>query len=342
MSVSTTATGVSLNSRAHEQSIAEVRRESLAYRLHNDAGESQVTPAALWLQDYLLTLDDEVQFMTTAKERWRLARLLFVITRYLPIVDLSMTLYVVSLDATEAYKVSTREKKRAVHHLSEEQCYPLFCASGVTFLVTILASEGLLFIRTWVLWHDSRRIRLFIAIMFGCLVVLTVVFLACAFVSLKPYSAPSLYMSDCLSLDMNPFDTLGLVVFAIFELTICFLTAYRAIRHCRSVPVPKLLKALCQGNLVYTVALLLTTVANLYVLLNVRWKNQSASLNQMQLVLHSVLASRILFGLRSTDHADDHQQTPLSALKFATSPVTIDPQVMDIRRLSSGHWELGV
>ncbi|KIJ59280.1 hypothetical protein HYDPIDRAFT_118706 [Hydnomerulius pinastri MD-312] len=263
----------------------------------------RVAPCAIWILDYLLTFDDELQSMRV-KERWRSARILFLISRYMPVIGGGLSLYAATLPPMEEYK-----------------CFPLYGISGVNFLITILATEGLLFIRTWALWHDSRRMRTFITAVFSGLILFILLLLACAVASVGISNVPDLVVTDCLSLDVNPYDIIGIGGVAVFELVVCLLTAYRAIRLCKTSRTSKLLKSLCQGNLVYTITLLSMTTANIFVLLYVRIGGRSASLDQLQMVLHSVLASRILFNLRSIDRMEDSGMS-LSVLRFASSPET--------------------
>ncbi|KAJ3481664.1 hypothetical protein NLI96_g7505 [Meripilus lineatus] len=107
--------------------------------------------------DYLLTIHLEVDYMWPAK--WTIVKVLFMSTRYLPLVDLPLALF---LDTHPLISVET--------------CHTLFSVRGWSILTGISTAENspprvILALRTWAIWERGKRIGyVLVAASIGCLI----------------------------------------------------------------------------------------------------------------------------------------------------------------------------
>ncbi|KAG1730785.1 hypothetical protein EDB19DRAFT_1912822 [Suillus lakei] len=103
--------------------------------------------------DYFLTVEPEVRW--TWDGRWNVARVLFLISRYMAFVAAGMTAYAA---------IATRDN---------EDCSHFSAASNAIHIISIVAAEGLLIIRTYAFWKQSKRLL-------AILLVLAAISIACA------------------------------------------------------------------------------------------------------------------------------------------------------------------
>ncbi|KAG2032486.1 hypothetical protein BDR03DRAFT_970044 [Suillus americanus] len=103
--------------------------------------------------DYFLTLEPEVRL--TWNRRWNATRVLFVMSRYMAFVAAGMTSYAA---------IATR---------ANENCLHFSQASNAIHITSIVAAEGLLIIRTFVFWKQSKKLL-------AVLLVLAAISIACA------------------------------------------------------------------------------------------------------------------------------------------------------------------
>ncbi|KAG2079097.1 hypothetical protein BDR04DRAFT_1146792 [Suillus decipiens] len=103
--------------------------------------------------DYFLTLESEIRW--TWNTRWNTTRILFVISRYMAFVAAGMTSYAA---------IATR---------ANENCSRFSQASNAIHIISIVASEGLLIIRTYAFWQQKKKLL-------AVLLVLAAICIACA------------------------------------------------------------------------------------------------------------------------------------------------------------------
>ncbi|KAH7924972.1 hypothetical protein BV22DRAFT_471141 [Leucogyrophana mollusca] len=249
----------------------------------------RVAPAALWALDYCLTFDDEIRFMQR-KGRLSVARVLFIVTRYLPLAALFVS----------TYGTLTHVEKHGT-------CLALYKASGIIFCLTMMAAEGLLFIRQRALWLDSKKALVFLASIYSALLVSVTVIAIYAVVFLNLDVVLSLPTSDCLtSTTLNTFTVGVMSGIAFFELVVlCMTLLWGYLSNVTDFPnISRLTNTLCQGNIVHALALLSFTVGNIVVIASAPRSGWSESLDTFQVVVHSIMASRILFSLRNAGDMD--------------------------------------
>ncbi|OAX40924.1 hypothetical protein K503DRAFT_565430 [Rhizopogon vinicolor AM-OR11-026] len=274
----------------------------------------RVAPVAVWAFDYCLTFEHEVCLFTSIG-RWSIATVMFIIARYSPIVWIISDIY-----ATLAPK-------------SLDTCLSSNRAAGVSLILILLATEGLLLIRTLALWHDSWKIRRFLLAVYLFVIVSMVTCNILAISLLEsicvPISTPS-SVEEAMRVEhliMGQF-----VYSALFELTAIAVTLYHSLRHPISMrAVSKLASTLRRGSLLYALSLLAISVANIVTPSLPLLDGQNGMLDVFQGVLHGVLASRILFELRAqaTDRGGElnveDTYVRSSGLRFASERIPMAP-----------------
>ncbi|KAG1742939.1 hypothetical protein EDB19DRAFT_1907424 [Suillus lakei] len=251
--------------------------------------------------DYFLTLEPEVRW--TWNRRWNVTRVLFVISRYMAFAAAGMTSYAA---------IATR---------ADEDCSHFDKASNAIHIISIVAAEGLLIIRTYAFWKQSKKLLAILlvlaAISIACAVSITQVVNNLTAAPVDPSAPPS---SNCtFKTSRNSAIQYGFLV--AYELLLMSLMVFKRYQDYRDYDsrlfdmsrVEALLPVVSVVNIVITY-----TVPISY----------DEMMDVPQLVLHSMLASRILFSL----HEHDQQQTELATLLLTTISPEYNP----------GHTSLGL
>ncbi|KAG2055741.1 hypothetical protein BDR06DRAFT_311641 [Suillus hirtellus] len=229
--------------------------------------------------DYFLTLEPEIRW--TWNRRWNITRILFVVSRYMAFVAAVMTSYAV---------LATR---------ANENCLNFSRASNATHIISILAAEGLLIIRTYAFWKQSKKLL-------AVLLVLAAICVACGV-------GITSFVGGLLTAPVNPsapptnncnFETSRasaiqygfLVAYELLLLSLMVFKRYEYYSDCNG----RLVRAIFQGGVRYMTAIIFVSVVNI-VITSVVPISYSEMMDLPQVVFHSMLASRVLFSLRESD-----------------------------------------
>ncbi|KAG1798531.1 uncharacterized protein HD556DRAFT_189643 [Suillus plorans] len=196
---------------------------------------------ASWVYDCFLTLDQEVSSIHCP--RWRKGSILYIMTRYMPALMLSVHLYMNYLP----------NEKIVTCKILQSMWY---CAAALC----IVGAEGIFILRTYALWGQKKSILGLMLSTVLCLAILNVL------IVLKVWKQSKLQLLDigggCYSLSHDNKAAYNWSLLAAFELEIIVLTmirvywAYRE-RGCR------LLNILLQHNFFYFGTGLTLSVLNL-------------------------------------------------------------------------------
>ncbi|KAG0693290.1 hypothetical protein DFH29DRAFT_1039847 [Suillus ampliporus] len=237
---------------------------------------------AILVYDYCITFQDEVQW--TWSRPWGLTRVIFTISRYLPFVGTGMTAYA-------ALRVSG-------------PCGPSL-EENIIHILSIIAAEGLLVIRTWAFWQKSRRLLI------GLLTYSVVTIIAAVAVNVTPNHQliPGGQPSPGCNFEASRNSALVYSILAMFEIVILILTAYKRFHDYRDFQSS--IVAIVYGDgMLYISCIITITVTNVIVdaAFPIGYSNM---FDTLQLVLHSVLTSRIIFRLRSSNERIYETDAPL-------------------------------
>ncbi|KAG1770338.1 hypothetical protein EV702DRAFT_1140019 [Suillus placidus] len=215
---------------------------------------------------------------------WSIATVMFIITRYAPVVWIISEIYV------------------TLGLQSVETCLTSYRTSGVSLFLIMFAAEGLLLMRILALWHNNRNIKLFLLASYLLTVISMVICDALAGLLLESVCVPTSTLNALeVATKVERLIMGKFVSAALFELTVITLTMYHSIllRSNGIRSLSKLVSTLLKGSLLYALSLLAISAVNIISFaLPVSWEGQGGIVDVFQGVLHGVLASRILFDLR--------------------------------------------
>lgn len=271
----------------------------------------RVAPAAVWAYDYCLTFEHEVRLFGSMS-RWNIASIMFILTRYAPIAWLVSDIYV------------------TLGPQSVETCLATYRTAGSALVLIMLATEGLLLMRTLALWYDNNKVKRFLLASY---LMVAISMLTCDIMAVSPnlksVCAPTSTESSVDEASRVEHLIMGMFVSAaMFELTVVIVTTYHSLtsRATGMRTMNGLVMNLWKGSLLYALSLFAISVANIVSFSLPVSGGQSGIIDVFQGVLHGVMASRILFDLRDADGREDSHSrlssyVPPSNLQFASQTI---------------------
>lgn len=237
--------------------------------------------------DYCITLDDEVRWVWGRK--WDAGRCIFTLARYLPFPGLSLTIFA------------------AFQAVSFKQCNDTVIngyVSNVLHIVSILAAEGLILIRTWAFWGCSR-------ILLISMIALAVVFTAASMTTTnivdKLVPGVDLWPGIC-NFTTSRTSSIQYGFLVLYELILLSLIVYRWLHHYHSTG-SKLVYVLYRDAVIHVVFMIVFSVANIInTAIGAQYYNEY--IDSLQVTIHSVLSARIFFHLRQTNDAEHNTVLP--------------------------------
>ncbi|KIK42215.1 hypothetical protein CY34DRAFT_805196 [Suillus luteus UH-Slu-Lm8-n1] len=234
---------------------------------------------AILVLDYCITFSEEVQW--TWSRPWDVIRIIFVISRYLPFAGVGMTAY-------DALRVS-------------DQCASTL-EGNIIHIIGIVAAEALLVIRTWAFWQKSKKLLIVLSV-YSVLTIIAAIAADLSPTSLIPGEEPPL--GTCY-FESTRNAAVVYIFLAMFECVILMLTIYKRVHDYRDFE-SGIVVTLYHDGMIYMLCILTITVTN--VIIGAAFASAYSNMfDTLQLVIHSVLASRILFRLRSSNERV-HQPT---------------------------------
>ncbi|KAH7904275.1 hypothetical protein BJ138DRAFT_1166823 [Hygrophoropsis aurantiaca] len=217
---------------------------------------------AILVFDYCINVNAEIIWIWDTK--WTLVRILFLLARYVPFILVPVSIYYSSW----------------IYPSRQTDCSRWNEAITGMIIISLAAAEVLLFIRTWVLWRKKRVV----------LIGLTALGSACLGVS-TTLGALADVPTESHYTCIEPLRTMALLSnfygLALFEFVILILTIIQIFKHDRRSRIFMIIR----NDIVYTMCILGMSIMNSILL------NQSPVLI-LQVVIHSVFGSRLLFSLR--------------------------------------------
>ncbi|KAG1810950.1 uncharacterized protein BJ212DRAFT_1377076, partial [Suillus subaureus] len=208
----------------------------------------RVAPAAVWVFDYCLTFEHEIRLFSSMG-RWNIAHAMFIITRYAPIAWFTSEIYV------------------TLGPESVETCLTTYRTAGGALVLIMVATEGLLLMRTLALWHHNEKIKRFLLASY--LLVATSM-LICDVLAVSPnlesVCAPTSTQGSVEEATRVERLIMGMFVSAaLFELTVVIVTTYHSLtsRSAGMRTINNLVSKLWKGSLLYALSLFVISVANI-------------------------------------------------------------------------------
>ncbi|GJE95937.1 hypothetical protein PsYK624_121290 [Phanerochaete sordida] len=241
-----------------------------------------VIACTLMLYDYLLTFNGELTLIWPSS--WSAIKILFLLTRYAPIIDITIVIW-----------------QLVKPDMSAHDCSFVYQSTGWLLLSGILIAEIILMLRTWAVFEQRRSVAIF-------LVVWTVVTWAPNMTSLGIFLKSLRYGplpeqvqhtpgSGCHVTDGSPIVFLCWVLLMVFEAAILGMMIYKAWKNYRADRDSAVFRTVFRDGTVFYLYLFTLSTANVIVIVTA-----SADLiNLLSLperMLHSILTARIILSLR--------------------------------------------
>ncbi|KAG1808868.1 uncharacterized protein BJ212DRAFT_629021 [Suillus subaureus] len=231
--------------------------------------------------EYCLTIPQEVQLIWGRK--WDAVRVAFTLTRYATLVGTTMTTYAA---------VTDRSKYTS--------CVTFNNVSYSSHLISIIAAEGLLIFRTYAFWHQNKKLLTWLLVLaaFSILGAVGVSKLVSTFLLPSP---PDVSLTGC-TFGSGKGSSIQYSFLIIYELVLMILTIYKRFNFYKDVRT-RLVTTLYRDGMIYMTCIIMVSFTNIVVALVVPGTYTNV-LDAPQLVIHGVLASRILFNLRQSRQSD--------------------------------------
>ncbi|KAG0698816.1 hypothetical protein DFH29DRAFT_81347 [Suillus ampliporus] len=252
---------------------------------------------AVLIFDYCITLEAESQWVWHRK--WTLVRFILTVSRYLPFLALGMTF-------TAALRTQ---------YYPGESCVKFGQASSMLHIICVVAAEGLLIFRIYASWTSKRLLAFLLVFPAVCVMgsyILSVNFLN--HTNNLPDPGECLFVGGRDSIFQ--YGTLFL-----YELVLLCLMLFIRFRRYNST-TGQLQETFFNDSVRYMICIM--SASPFSIILNmappISWISITSSL---QIVIHSVVASRILFNLRQSE---EHSRT--------------DPTLAEISDIQFGEGQL--
>lgn len=278
----------------------------------------------LLIWDYILNIRDEIQLIW--RSRWSWIKLLYIITRYLSLS------YVIADFIVDHFKTA----------LSGPHCKIMFNVLGWCNILAISSAEVILFIRTSAIWGNTMRIKLF-------LFVLSIGATIPAFCLAGIFLATVEVGPSCAVLKAKSIVNVELLFMFLYDLLVLVLTAIKAVPYYRNH-----LRLRCRigtdadhtiqhivyrdGLIFYMYLMTLTIINAVYALKAMDNAPDGMVLQNLQLVLHSVISSNVVLNVRRTAPSDDMPSPATSLEPIQMHTIEFAPR--RFKETDTGIWDI--
>ncbi|KAG1883967.1 hypothetical protein F4604DRAFT_1919774 [Suillus subluteus] len=231
-----------------------------------------VSMATFWIYDYACSLHEEWTFLLGS--RWSKVKGLYIVTRYLPFILLTINLYLSFTPNDDPGRCSVFDD----------------IDSGIG-IVSVIFSEFFFILRTYALWNKNR---ILLAAMLFTFFTFVGASIGIAFATIAPaVMATSAIpgITGCYRSSSNLPLLAPILLLSVFELGLMILTLIRAIQSWR-VNSSRLYVVLVNHNIFYYACGLLFSVTNIFTLLLLQYSYHTL-LYDLQFMILAILATRM-------------------------------------------------
>ncbi|KAG2039229.1 hypothetical protein BDR03DRAFT_952278 [Suillus americanus] len=228
--------------------------------------------ATFWIYDYACSLHEEWIFLL--RSHWCKVKGLYIVTRYLPFILLTTSLYLTFTPNGNPGKC------RVFYNIDTGLC-----------IVSAIFSECFFILRTYALWNNNK---ILLAAMASTAFAFLVASFSIAFASTVPaaYATSAIPgITGCYQSSTNFTLFIPFLLLSAFELGLMILTLIRAIQNWR-ITSSRLYVVLLNHNISYYACGLLFSVTNIFTWLLLQYSYQSM-LHIFQFMILAILATRM-------------------------------------------------
>ncbi|KAG1727081.1 uncharacterized protein EDB91DRAFT_897826 [Suillus paluster] len=245
---------------------------------------------AVLIFDYCITLEAESQWVWHRK--WTFVRFIFTISRYLPFFAIGMTF-------TAALRTQ---------YYPGESCVMFGKASNVLHIICILAAEGLLITRIHASWTSKRLLTFLLVFPVVCFVGSYILSGTPAASNLTNIVTDIPDPGNCLFIGgrNSVFEYATLILYE--SVLLCLMLFIRSRWYKNTSTVGLLQETFFNDSVRYMICIMIVTSFSIILNMSppITWV---AITDSLQVVIHSVLASRILFNLRESEERSRNHTT---------------------------------
>ncbi|KAG1795606.1 uncharacterized protein HD556DRAFT_1362776 [Suillus plorans] len=168
-------------------------------------------------------------------------------------------------------------------------------------LISIIAAEGLLIFRTLAFWHQNKKLLVWLLVL-AVFSIVGAVGVSRVVSVLHIADPPGVNSTGCV-FENGKGGAIQYGFLIIYELVLMILTIYKRFSFYKDAR-GRLATILYRDGMIYMTCIIMASFANILIAL-VAPSTYSDILDAPQLVIHGVLASRILFNLRHESHQSD-------------------------------------
>jgi len=237
-----------------------------------------VSSFVILIYDYCLTFNMERSLLWTSP--WSVAKVLFLLTRYLPFVDTTIVLW-------HQFKPLA----------TNQECLWAYKSTGWLITIGILIAEIVLALRAWAIWDRKKIVAIGLTIWTAAMWIPDFALMGIFLNTLKFQPLPSPRLTGCLVSAGSTILSVNWILLMVYEAGILLLLIVKALRQYQMHGNSDIYKAVYRdGSLFYLYVFILST-ANLVVIMTLPHDFLN-TLSSIERVLHSVLTGRILLNLR--------------------------------------------
>ncbi|PFH46791.1 hypothetical protein AMATHDRAFT_69009 [Amanita thiersii Skay4041] len=243
----------------------------------------QAASATILFFDYLLTFDCEYDLIW--KSPWNFVKGCFLIARYVPFIDLSVSLYFFQNPATAL-----------------QTCVSTYSVVGYGFFAGQLIAEFILAYRSWVLYHKS----IIVAVLF---IIVHVVYVCLLYFYIHIFVKSTIYVPSlrshfypCLTPSLGALSN-GYIIIMTYELIILTFVAARAMQTFKGGIATRFVRTVFKDGILYYAFL---AVLSLIGAISTRTLPQDYGLLTVcpHSVIHAVLSCRVFLKMRREAQVD--------------------------------------
>ncbi|KLO16853.1 hypothetical protein SCHPADRAFT_195431 [Schizopora paradoxa] len=257
-----------------------------------------VASAVILVFDTLENFSDEVELIWN--QRWSVGKALYIASRYLVFVDVSLMLI---------YLFDSRLETKACHRVYITTTYFSFIGACIAELV--------LLIRVYAIWKQSAIVLAILCFMSLVFVITSILNLNIHddFRTLKFFDSPVPSIIPCFRprIEIRAFIDFGCLV--LLDLTIVIFTAWGAVTYWKENASSPLMSTFYRDGVLYFICLFALSLANVVDFI-VGDTPQQGTLLELQRVIHSVISARIILNLRKVFVASDDETKDFTTVVF--------------------------
>ncbi|KAF9441183.1 hypothetical protein P691DRAFT_715303 [Macrolepiota fuliginosa MF-IS2] len=235
--------------------------------------------ASLTVLSYDWILDFSSEVILVWKPKWSLITVLYMITRYMAFVDVTVLVY-----------------QQLALNLTVKQCIIADATFGWMFTAGLSIAELLLSLRTWAVWGQDFKVGVGLLIFYAGVMVPN--FVNMAFFLKSVTFIPSIpEIPGCIVTGSSNRLYINWILLMVFDIGVCMLMIIQGYRSYISGGNSQLAKVVYRDGVLYYVYLVVLSMVNLIVILRLP-RQYLALLSSPMRSIHSILTCRVVLHTR--------------------------------------------